>query len=151
MKHYITKHAAEFINLKVTESFTYWTNFLINNRNKSRNPPYRIPYDKVGGDVIYSEMDLLHFIEWENYRRKGTLKINRYTQFEKLNFDFHESSQRFSKDFSCFFQIEKDIKTKKQFIILNIHRPIPAYRLSLEEAEHLKALISDVIQKLNSK
>lgn len=87
MNIYKTSLAAEFLNNKLPESLVYWHNFLINNRKLNRKPAYRITCVKIGGDIVYSENDLLHFIEWENYRKIYSIGRSRYAYILKMSFD----------------------------------------------------------------
>lgn len=148
MKLYQTALAAEFLNDKLPKSLAYWQNFLLNNRKLNRNPAYRIPCDKLSGYTVYSEKELLHFIEWEKYRKNGSIGLSRYTYLHKMNFDFNESSTRFSHKFTGFFSTEVDSKTYKPFISLKLHHPKPTYILTLDEAIYLRNQLDEVINKL---
>jgi hypothetical protein len=91
MNLYKTVPAALFINEMLPESLEYWRNFLINNRRSGRNPAYRIPCKKLSGDMIYSEEELLQFIEWEKYRKILSIERSRYSYFHKATFDLNNS------------------------------------------------------------
>ena len=150
MNLYKTSQAATFINTELQESLEYWHNFLLNNRKLNRNPAYRIPCDRLSGDTVYSEEELLHFIEWEKYRRSGSIGLSKYTYLNKMNFDWLYSSKRFSRKFSCVLSIEKDQKTYKPFISFRLHFPIPIYKLTIDEAKFLRSSLDDVIKKIKS-
>lgn len=150
MQLYTTKKAAEFLYKKLGESFSYWFNYLVNNRNKNRNPAFRLSFDKMAGDIVYQEEELLHFIEWETYRRSGSIGLSRYTFIYKRIFDLNQSSKRQSRPFSGFLQVEKDLYTNKPFISFNLNNPIQAYKLTLEEAESLKSQLTNAIHNLKS-
>ena len=151
MNLYKTVPAALFIDGKFPESLEYWRNFLINNRRPGRNPAYRIPCEKLSGDIVYTEEALLQFIEWEQHRREGSIGLSRYTYLDKRQFDFHVSNNRFSKEFEGFFSTEIDSKTNKPFISLRLHNPRHVYTLDLEKAEHLRDMLNNIIDKIQSK
>lgn len=91
MKFFKTLQAAIFINTEIPESLEYWRNFLINNRRPGRNPAYRIPCEKLSGDMVYSEEELLQFIEWERFRKSLSIKRSRYSYLHKATFDLNKS------------------------------------------------------------
>lgn len=150
MNFYKTLQAAKFINTELQESLEYWHNFLLNNRKLNRNPAYRIPCQRLSGDIVYSEEELLHFIEWEKYRKNGSIGLSKYTYLYKMDFDWLYSSKRFSKQFSSVLSIELDPETRKPFISFRLHTPIPIYKLTIAEAELLKKNLDEVIKKLKS-
>jgi hypothetical protein len=93
MNLYKTISAAEFINAEIPKSLEYWLYFLINNRKLTRNPAFRIPYSKVKGNIVYSEKELLHFIEWEKYRKILSIERSRYSYLHKATFDLNNSTK----------------------------------------------------------
>lgn len=145
---YKTALAAKLLNDKLPESLAYWQNFLLNNRKLNRNPAYRIPCNKLSGDTVYSEEELLHFIEWEEYRKLNSIKLSRNMTLDKSNFDFYHSNKRFSKEFKANFLIDIDEKTGKPFITLTIPHPINVYKLTIGQAQSLRNNLDEYINKI---
>lgn len=137
MNLYKTSQAATFINTELQESLEYWHNFLLNNRKLNRNPAYRIPCDRLSGDTAYSEDELLHFIEWEKYRRSGSIGLSKYTRGYKVDFYWLYSSKRFAKEFSCVLSIERNEEIYKPFISFHLHPSRSVYKLTIEEVKYL--------------
>ena len=48
-----------------------WTLWLQNNRNLARRSPYRIPYQKMGGAIVYSSEEIDRYIEWKKSGEVG--------------------------------------------------------------------------------
>lgn len=48
-----------------------WTLWLQNNRNLARKTAYRIPYQKMGGAIVYNSEELEKYIEWQKSRKLG--------------------------------------------------------------------------------
>lgn len=53
-----------------------WATWLTNNRNQSRQVPYRIPYERLEGLVVYKIEELHKFIEWDKRRDLGTRTLS---------------------------------------------------------------------------
>ena len=151
MNVYKSKSAADYLNVKFPEPMNYWQNFLINNRNPIRNPPYRIPFGKISGCIVYSEQDLQDFFDWEHHRRKNDLKLSRYIHSFKSSFDYLESNRRFSREFKGDVHVVRDYETNKSYISLNLRKVIPRYKLSIDDAKHLIWQLQEAIKEINSK
>lgn len=59
----------------VARNVEQWTLWLRNNRNQSRQVPYRIPFVRVSNATFYRPDDIDKFVEWEKSRQLGTMKL----------------------------------------------------------------------------
>jgi hypothetical protein len=53
-----------------------WATWLQNNRNNARQVPYRIPFERIEGLVVYAEKELEKFVEWDRRREVGTRTLS---------------------------------------------------------------------------
>jgi hypothetical protein len=69
-----TSMAAQALhNIFPDRSVDQWIMWLQNNRNNSRSTPYRIPFTRLSGCVVYNTEDLDRFADWERLRALGTI------------------------------------------------------------------------------
>lgn len=69
--------AAQLLAERLPErSAERWRIWLQNNRNQSRQVPYRIPFVRLGGGTFYSPDELEKFVEFERARHIGRIKLS---------------------------------------------------------------------------
>jgi hypothetical protein len=68
--------AAQFLSVQLPgRNAEQWELWLRNNRNQSRRAPYRIEFERISNGTYYRQSELAKFIEWEESRQLGTMKL----------------------------------------------------------------------------
>jgi hypothetical protein len=128
--------AADLLHTEIYERDGYWYRFLLNNRRKDRDPPYRIPHSIVRGHISYSLDALFEFIEWERRRRLGTVKLTGQAAQLITAYGVGEAEARVVRSqLKCSFSLHVDSRSKRRNIQLVIESPLSVFQLTLREAK----------------
>lgn len=69
--------AAQMLAERLSErSAEQWRLWLQNNRNQSRQALYRVPFVRMGGGTFYAPDELEKYVEFEQFRQLGTVKLS---------------------------------------------------------------------------
>ena len=150
MNIYKTAQAAAYLNEVIPESLDYWHHYLLNNRKTNRNPPYRLPCEKLSCNIVYRENELIEFVKWEKYRRKGSIGLSKYTHLHKVSYDLHESKRYLGSEFIAFLSIDNVSRANNSIIKLILHNPTSVHRMTLDEAEALQRQLKSIINEIKS-
>lgn len=145
-----TQAAAELIESVIHEpgGSTYWSRVLTNNRREDRNPPHRVPYQRLGGGAFYRPKDVEEFIEFERSRRLGVVKLSGRAAEAIRAFGIGEkggSSTGRKLNVSA-ITLQIDQATGARFVQLVMNDPLMVYRLELSEAKALAQELADTAQ-----
>ena len=130
----------------------YWRRFLQNNRNIHRHPPYRIPFEKLGGGVYYARDDLTKFSEWEKGRRLGSIKLTGRAAEVMRAFGIGEvggttTGRKLTVDD---ISPQVDQASGTPFVRLVIADPLLIYRLELSEAQAIARYLLEAVSNCES-
>lgn len=131
--------AQALCDLLPDKTFEQWTLWLQNNRNQSRQVPYRIPFVKMAGGVFYRREELEKYSDWEKARQLGTIKLTGRAAEVLRAFSVREGGVPATgrKLNVVGVSLQVDETTKKTFIRLIAGDPLTIYRLELDEAAAL--------------
>jgi hypothetical protein len=132
----------ELLPEKTIEQQMQW---LQNNRNQSRQVPYRIPFVRMAGGVFYRREELAKFAEWEKSRQLGTFKLTGRAAEALRAFGIGEqgggTQGRLWSNANVTLQSASD--GSGAFIQLMINEPLMVFKLSSEQAEELSGDLAE--------
>ncbi|SAK48280.1 hypothetical protein AWB78_00865 [Caballeronia calidae] len=144
-----TQAAAELVDEAIPEAggSAYWSRVLTNNRREERNPPHRIPFERIGTGAFYRREDVAAFIEFEKSRRLGVLKLSGRAAEAIRAFGIGEKGGSASgrKLNVSAVTLQLDQTTGARFVQLVTSDPLMVYRLELGEAKALAKELADVV------
>lgn len=145
-----TQAAAELIAAEIHESggVAYWTRYLTNNRREDRNPPHRVPFQRIGGGAFYLRPDVADFIAFEKSRRVGVLKLSGRAAEALRAFGIGEAGgSTTGRKLDCTLTAQHDPATGTPYAQLVIQDPLLVFRI---EPDQLRALHSEIADTLNA-
>ena len=139
---------AELLTDKTPEQWSLW---LQNNRNQSRQVPYRIPFVKMAGGVFYRREELGKYAEWEKMRQIGTIKLTgraaEALQAVGYGTPYGSTTGRKLKVSAIAPQVDQ--ATAKHFVQIVTTEPLMVWRLEPDEARALSTELIDVVKFLD--
>lgn len=143
-----TQAAAELIAAEIDESggATYWTRYLTNNRREDRNPPHRVPFERIGGGAFYLRSDVADFIAFEKSRRLGVLKLSGRAAEALRAFGIGEAGGGTTgRKLDCTVTAQHDPVTGTPYAQLVIQDPLLVFRVEPGQLRELHAEITDTL------
>jgi len=120
------------------KTFEQWMLWLQNNRNMARRAPYRIPYERMSGAVLYKSEEISKFIEWEKSRHIGKFKTTGRAAEVMRAFGIGEASGGANgRKLKCSINPQASQANNKAFIQMIIDDPLLVFKLDISQAEDL--------------
>ncbi len=135
----------EMVTGRTTEQWLQW---LQNNRNPARRSAYRIPFEKMGGAVMYRRSELAKFIEWENSRNLGAIKLTGRAAevMQAFGIGSATGSTTGRKFQQPNISVQVDQASKEIFLQMIQPDPLLVFRLSVDEAERFAQDLADTVR-----
>lgn len=141
--------AAQVLNeLLPGKTVQQWELWLQNNRNQSRRVSYRIPFVRMAGGVFYLREELAKFVEWEQSRQLGSIKLTGRAAEVVRAFGIGSASGSTTGRKLKVTDINPQIddSTGKPFIRLVFDDPLMVYRIEVDAAQ---LIAQELIEAIN--
>lgn len=147
-EYLINSVAAQMLSEELQDkSFEQWMLWLQNNRNLARRAPYRIPYERMSGAVIYKNEEILKFIEWQKGRQIGKFKsIGRTAEVMKAFGIGETGGSATGRKLKCSLSPQIDQANSKPFIQLIVEEPLLVFKMDIKQAE---AMCKELMKVIN--
>lgn len=147
---YSTNGAADFLNERIPgKTSSYWMRRLINARRTDRPQVFAIPFSMIGKVVVYQEVDLVEFAEFEKSRQLGKMKLSgRAAEVVRafgIGTSGGSSTGRKLKVTATGITLQIDEATGKRFIRIVADDPLMVYRLEIEEAKVIVKELAEIL------
>ena len=124
-----------------------WALWLRNNRNQTRQVPYRVPFEKISNGAFYSHEDLAEFIKWEKSRQLGSFKVSARAMqaLDAFGVGHADGSSTGRKLKLTGITSQVDEATGQAFIQMILDDPLRVYRLPVEQAEAISKQLTEAV------
>lgn len=144
-----TQVAAEMIDGAIREpgGIVYWTRYLTNNRRDDRNPPHRVPFQRISNGAFYRPADIAEFIEFEKSRRIGVRKLSGRAAEAMRAYGIGEAGgSTTGRKLDCAILPQTDPATGAPYVSMTVDNPLLVFRLDLDQARQIRDELAEVIK-----
>lgn len=125
-----------------------WSLWLRNNRNQSRDTPYRVSFQKISNGAFYARADLDEYIKWEKARQLGSVRVSARAMqaLDAYGVGHPDGSATGRKLKVVGMTAQVDEATKLPFVQVILENPLRVYRIPVEQAAALAAEFNALVE-----
>jgi hypothetical protein len=128
-----------------------WAMWLQNNRNQTRAVPYRIPFTRAHGAVMYARADLDRFAEWERSKSLGKTKLTDKAAAALAAYGIGtDQGGAYGRALSCMVT-PAATEAGVMFVRLTIDNPLAVFRLGADQAAAIGQQLLDAAGQVRTK